>query len=88
MSRIFVKPAQPGLRVPRDYDVAPPFAAGQTIAESGEWVDLTQYIARRIRGGDLVEARPDDSKPESAAPPAAVTPKAAKRSAEKPTATE
>lgn len=88
MTKIFVKPASPGLQVPRDYDVVPPFAEGQTIAESGEWVEASHYIARRLRGGDLVEAEPEPEKPESAAPPAAVTPKAAKRSAEKPTATE
>lgn len=88
MSKIFVKPAIPGLEVPRDHDIAPPYAEGQTVAQAGEWMESTHYIARRIRGGDLVEAQPDIEKPESAAPPAAVTPKAAKRIAEKPTATE
>jgi hypothetical protein len=51
MSRVYAKPARPGLLVRRDDN-------GQFVAAEGEWLSLSRYMARRFSDGDLVECAP------------------------------
>ena len=50
-ARVYAKPAREGLIVRRDDNRLP-------VAAEGEWLQLTRYIARRFRDGDLVECAP------------------------------
>lgn len=61
MAKVFVAPASPGLEVPRDYDITPPYRPEDIISADGEEVEMSFYIARRIAGGDLVRAEPPKS---------------------------
>jgi len=44
-----------------------PLPDGRAWPESGEWVDIDQYVRRRMADGDLVVARPPAA-PEAPAP--------------------
>ncbi|MFA6971639.1 MAG: DUF2635 domain-containing protein [Gallionella sp.] len=53
MNKIFVKPAQPGLRVcfPQGGDVTPP---GAPLPDEGDWVERDSFLIRRINDGDVI----------------------------------
>lgn len=48
MARIYVKPAREGLLVRRDDN-------RQHLPPEGAWMQLSTYVIRRLRDGDLVE---------------------------------
>lgn len=53
-STFFVKPARPGLIVPKPENIR------QALAEDGEWVSRSTYWLRRLRDGDIVVAQPEE----------------------------
>ena len=71
MTRIYVKPAWPGLIVRREELPHTP------IPEDGAWLVHSRYVARRLRDGDLVECAPpaDPESPPKAAPKKTATPR-------------
>ncbi|MFG1461731.1 DUF2635 domain-containing protein [Xanthobacter sp. DSM 24535] len=51
MSEKYVKPGSPGAVVVRP-------ATGQKLLEEGDWWPHDQFLMRRLRDGDVVEATP------------------------------
>ena len=52
MTRVYVRPAVAGNPVPRGTQTR------DVIAAEGEWIENSQYIARRLLDRSLVEAEP------------------------------
>lgn len=61
MIKIYVKPAQPGLRVriPQGGDATAP---GDVLPDQGDWVERDSFLIRRINDGDVIEMDPTKTK--------------------------